>query len=44
MPAKIERSSDDYGKIVELWIYTKEKLSFKFVDKNGTGEFPLAKG
>ena len=43
-PAKIERSSDDNGKIVELWIYTKEKLSFKFVDKNGTGEFPLAKG
>ena len=44
MPAKIERSSNDNGKVVELWIYTKEKLSFKFVDKNGTGEFPLAKG
>ena len=43
-PAKIERSSDDNGKIVELWIYTKKQLSFKFVDKNGTGEFPLAKG
>ncbi len=44
MPAKIERSSDEAGKVVELWIYTKENLSFKFVDKNGTGEFPLAKG
>lgn len=44
MPAKIERSSNDNGKVVELWIYTKENLSFKFVDKNGTGDFPLAKG
>ncbi len=43
-PAKIERSSNENGKVVELWIYSKENLSFKFVDKNGTGEFPLAKG
>ncbi len=43
-PAKVERSSDDNGKVVELWIYTKENLSFMFVDKNGTGEFPLVKG
>ena len=44
MPTKIERSSDDDGKVVELWIYNKEKLSFRFVDKKGTGEFPLVKG
>jgi GWxTD domain-containing protein len=44
MPEKIERSSNDDGKVEELWIYTKENLSFRFVDKNGTGEFPLAKG
>ena len=44
MPEKIERSSNDNGKVEELWIYTKENLSFRFVDKNGTGEFPLAKG
>ena len=43
-PAKIERSSNDNGKVVELWIYTKENLSFMFEDKNGTGEFPLVKG
>ena len=43
-PAKIERNSNENGKVVELWIYSKENLSFKFVDKNGTGEFPLAKG
>jgi GWxTD domain-containing protein len=44
MPEKIERSSNNDGKVEELWIYTKENLSFRFVDKNGTGEFPLAKG
>jgi GWxTD domain-containing protein len=43
-PSFIERSSDDYGRVVERWVYRKEKLNFIFIDKNGTGEFPLAKG
>jgi len=43
-PSFIERSSDDYGRVVERWVYKKEKLNFIFIDKNGTGEFPLVKG
>jgi GWxTD domain-containing protein len=39
-PKKIERSSNDEGKIVETWFYDKGK-KFIFIDKQGTGEFPL---
>jgi GWxTD domain-containing protein len=39
-PQKIERSSDSEGKVVETWYYDKEK-KFIFVDKLGTGDFPL---
>ena len=39
-PKKIERSSNDEGKVVETWFYDKDK-KFVFVDKQGTGDFPL---
>jgi len=39
-PKRIERSSDSEGKIVETWYYDQQK-KFIFVDKQGTGEFPL---
>ena len=39
-PKNIERSSNDEGKVVETWIYDKDK-KFVFVDKMGTGDFPL---
>ena len=41
-PKKIERSSNDEGKVVETWYYDKDK-KFIFVDKLGTGDFPLQK-
>lgn len=43
-PTYIERSSDDYGRMVERWVYKKERLTFIFIDKAGTGDFPLVKG
>jgi GWxTD domain-containing protein len=39
-PKRIERSSNNEGKIVESWYYDQQK-KFIFVDKQGTGEFPL---
>ncbi|HKI78576.1 MAG TPA: GWxTD domain-containing protein [Ignavibacteriaceae bacterium] len=42
-PDNIERSSDDYGRVIEKWIYESSNLSFLFIDKNGTGEFALFK-
>jgi GWxTD domain-containing protein len=42
-PKKIERSSNEEGKVVETWYYNKEK-KFIFVDKLGTGDFPMQIG
>ena len=42
-PFKIERSSNQYGKIIEKWIFKKPQRVFEFVDKNGTGNFSLEK-
>jgi len=39
-PKSIERSSNNDGKIVETWYYDQQKR-FVFIDKQGTGEFPL---
>jgi len=39
-PKRIERSSNNEGKIVETWYYGQQK-KFTFIDKQGTGEFPL---
>jgi len=43
-PDKIERSSDEYGYVVETWIYSNNKQKFVFVDKDGTGNFILVEG
>jgi GWxTD domain-containing protein len=43
-PTKIERTSDEYGKIVETWSYEKLQKRFIFVDRQGTGEFLLRNG
>ncbi len=40
-PQKIERSSNQYGKVVETWIYSKPKREFVFIDNDGTGNFKL---
>jgi GWxTD domain-containing protein len=42
-PKNIERSSNGEGKVVETWYYDKER-KFVFVDKLGTGDFPLQNG
>ena len=43
-PDKIERSSDEYGYVVETWIYGNARQKFVFVDKDGTGNFILVEG
>jgi GWxTD domain-containing protein len=43
-PQKIERSSNEYGKIIETWIYDKAERRFVFIDEKGTGDFSLKSG
>jgi len=43
-PTKVERTSDEYGKVVETWSYEKLQKRFVFVDRRGTGEFLLRNG
>jgi hypothetical protein len=40
-PDQVERASNEKGKIVETWIYTKPQRKFVFVDKQGVGVFSL---
>ncbi len=40
-PLKIDRNSNDKGKIVETWIYENPKRKFIFTDLTGTGNFSL---
>ena len=42
-PQKIERTSNEYGKMVEKWIYEKPFRAFEFVEKDGTGNYTLIK-
>ena len=39
-PKRIERNSNNEGKVVETWYYDLKKR-FIFIDKQGTGEFPM---
>jgi len=39
-PVRIERTSDENGKVIEIWEYTNSKI-FSFIDEKGTGEFNL---
>jgi GWxTD domain-containing protein len=41
-PKTIERGSNSEGKVVETWYYNDQK-KFIFIDKQGTGDFPLQK-
>lgn len=43
-PIKIERASNQFGKIVETWVYENPQRKFIFVDQKGTGDFSLIKG
>lgn len=40
-PEDIIRASDDLGRVVEKWVYSKLKRQFVFIDKNGSGNFVL---
>jgi len=42
-PKNIERAYNEYGKIVETWVYEKPARKFIFVDQKGTGDFLLIK-
>ncbi len=42
-PKSIERASNEYGKIVEKWIYENPLRVFEFIDQNGAGDYILKK-
>jgi GWxTD domain-containing protein len=43
-PQHVDRTYNEYGKIVETWIYEKPQRKFIFVDLKGTGDFSLTNG
>jgi GWxTD domain-containing protein len=43
-PSELERTSNQFGQIVETWIYKNPIRKFIFVDKTGTGEYQLING
>ncbi len=43
-PSDIDRTSDNYGNVIETWTYNNPQRKFVFVDKNGTGDFSLING
>jgi GWxTD domain-containing protein len=42
-PVRVDRTSTEKGKIVEVWTYAKDRV-FTFIDEKGTGEFNLLRG
>ncbi|RPI65977.1 MAG: GWxTD domain-containing protein [Ignavibacteriales bacterium] len=42
-PVNIERTSNENGKMIEIWEYANQK-KFSFIDEKGTGEFNLMNG
>ncbi len=41
-PQKVERSSDEFGRVVETWYYNSgNSKKFVFIDKTGTGNFSM---
>lgn len=40
-PSETERSSNQFGKVVETWVYKNPYRKFVFVDETGTGEYKL---
>ncbi len=43
-PVDVDRTSDNYGNIIETWTYNNPQRKFVFVDKKGTGDFSLING
>lgn len=43
-PTDVDRTSDNYGNVIETWTYNNPQRKFVFVDKNGTGDFSLING
>ena len=43
-PVEVNRTSDNYGNIIETWTYNNPQRKFVFVDKKGTGDFSLISG
>jgi GWxTD domain-containing protein len=43
-PAGVDRTSDNYGNVIETWTYNNPQRKFVFVDKNGTGDFSRING
>ncbi|MFO7524233.1 MAG: GWxTD domain-containing protein [Ignavibacteriaceae bacterium] len=40
-PESIERFTDEYGRMMELWVYSNPASKFMFIDKKGTGNFTI---
>jgi GWxTD domain-containing protein len=40
-PSVTERASNQFGKVVETWVYENPYRKFVFVDETGTGEYKL---
>jgi len=40
-PFKLERGSNQFGKVVETWIYKNPERKFVFIDDTGLGEYKL---
>ena len=40
-PTETERSSNQFGKVVETWVYKNPYRKFVFIDETGTGEYKL---
>ena len=43
-PSELERTSNQFGKVVETWIYKNPERKFLFIDETGTGEYQLKNG
>ncbi len=43
-PFDMERTSNQFGKIIETWIYKNPERKFVFIDETGTGEYQLKNG
>ena len=42
-PEEVERTSNQYGRMVERWVYENPERIFDFVEKDGTGNYTLLK-
>ena len=40
-PSQTERTSNQFGKVIETWVYKNPYRKFVFIDETGTGEYKL---